>query len=142
MGRLSGTAYSADDPVCYTVASGDLQVLDLYAQWTPVETYSGGNTAGDTLTCEVKPDYHTVNATFDISSVTGSGENVEVLLGLYRGNRLVGVQMQTFTLTASGVVGDLTADFPSGSEPDSYKVMVIGQADSAAKLEPLICTLN
>jgi hypothetical protein len=106
-----GDGYAAGDAVG---PSGDgLQILDLYAQWTPRGySYTGGNGAGDSLACEVTPVLGNVQVTFDVDSVnsgTPGTEYVDVIAGVYEGGRLVGLALQSFELTDSGAAGSWTS---------------------------------
>lgn len=139
-----GDGYAAGDAVG---PSGDgLQILDLYAQWTPrVYSYTGGNGAGDSLACEVTPVLGNVQVTFDVDSVnsgTPGTEYVDVIAGVYEGGRLVGLALQSFELTDSGAAGELDVGYPADLQPDSCRVFVLGDDDPAPVCEALTCTFD
>ena len=136
-----GTPYALGTEVP-TPTSG-LKITELYAQWTPMDTYTGGNSQGDEMTCYVKPELGTIDATVDVTSVTsGTSENMNIIAAIYEGNQLARVKLQTFTLTGAGVSGTLSFSYPSSVQPESCKLFILNHGNSVPRCPVLTCWLN
>jgi hypothetical protein len=136
---VSGTAYPQGAEV--PTPGSDLSITELYAQWLQTFTYSAQSSDGrDTVTCTLVPDLHTVDVSLSVTSLTSSyAASAVVYYALYKGNRMIGLALNTAPLSESGLEDSMTVEYRSSYEPDRCEVFITHGDHYTPACEPLIC---